>query len=288
MSKIGVTEDGSTRPWADIASRVMQVVTEEARSHGVFEHGSCEVRLLHSGYSPEQQTNRVEYRFKTRSGAEAVGSIHERAWGDLLHAWASDWFKGEWEHRGVQVRDSTQSSIVARISNSRAEEITPQAADPTREPRVDSRGEASKASKVSPRVLLIEDNQTFASVVARFLSRHGFEPVHVSHGEAALRQLECSRDRVELIICDMHMPKMNGVEFLHRLRRRSKDRASKTAIHEHQVDRIPAIMLTSDTDLELELEAIRAGADLLLLKSVDPRLICIHAQRLVGMEMSTF
>ena len=60
---------------------------------------------------------------------------------------------------------------------------------------------------------------------------------------------------------------MNGVEFLKQLREKAFQ--------------IPTIMLTSDADVEIEIELLGAGADAYVRKQDDPRLLWVHVKRLL-------
>jgi CheY-like chemotaxis protein len=118
---------------------------------------------------------------------------------------------------------------------------------------------------------MVEDNTTFAEVVRRFLSRHEIEVVHELNGERAWARIEQDGDSYGLVVSDMHMPRLNGLGLLNRMRAEPRTRD------------VPIMLLTSDSDVELELQALSAGADLVLLKSVDPRLLGLHIKRLLGM-----
>lgn len=116
-------------------------------------------------------------------------------------------------------------------------------------------------------VMVVEDNVTFARVLERFLERHNIAVEHASDGLKALEMLEKHGIEVDLVVCDLHMPGMNGFEFLQRLRTKA------------EFIILPVIMLTSDDDLETELRALNDGADAFIPKSRDPRLLCAYIER---------
>ena len=92
---------------------------------------------------------------------------------------------------------------------------------------------------------------------------------HVGCGTQALKFLESAQSLPDLIVCDVHMPDMNGFDFLRRVRQDS---------HTKQIS---IIMLTSDASVETELSLIESGADVFLTKTQDPRILCAHARRLI-------
>lgn len=124
-------------------------------------------------------------------------------------------------------------------------------------------------SLIPQQVLLIDDNETFAKVLDRFLERYKIQCKWMADASKAFSVLENGSLTPGAIICDVHMPGMNGFEFLSKLRSNEKFRS------------IPIIMLTSDSDIETELSLLSRGADVFIGKTQDPRLLCIHVKRLL-------
>lgn len=75
--------------------------------------------------------------------------------------------------------------------------------------------------RTSDRILLVEDDEIDAETVRRALRDLGANNSleHVSHGEQALSRLHDATITLPgLIILDLNMPRMNGIELLHQLR----------------------------------------------------------------------
>ncbi len=124
-------------------------------------------------------------------------------------------------------------------------------------------------SLASPaQVWVVDDNVTFVRVLERFFERHSLSVTHASDGTQALAKLESAMP--ELIVCDVHMPGMNGTDLLKALRSNPR------------FDELPIIMLTSDDDIELKIKLLDFGADAYLSKNEDPRLLCVQAHRLIS------
>lgn len=121
-------------------------------------------------------------------------------------------------------------------------------------------------------VLVVDDNSTFVRVLERFFARYELKMLHASDGAAALSALSELPNNPDLVICDVHMPGMNGTAFLTALRENPR--------YEH----LPVIILTSDDDIELKLKLIAAGADAYLTKNEDPRLLCVQSKRLIAKQ----
>jgi len=106
-------------------------------------------------------------------------------------------------------------------------------------------------------VLLAEDNPDLRALYAHILFAHGYEVVAVEDGEAAVTAIQ--RKVPDVVVTDIMMPKMNGLELIDWLRQQD------TFVH------IPIIAITAFTDKELE-EARKAGADVAIGKPVDEQI----------------
>ncbi|MCC6216730.1 MAG: response regulator [Polyangiaceae bacterium] len=71
---------------------------------------------------------------------------------------------------------------------------------------------------MAERVLVVDDSPTLRKVVAAILSARAYETVLAADGEAALDALD--RERVDLVLLDFVMPRMNGYQFCRELRSR--------------------------------------------------------------------
>jgi DNA-binding response OmpR family regulator len=87
------------------------------------------------------------------------------------------------------------------------------------------------------RVLVVDDEPDAVELLTEFLTAKGYEVITASNGEEALRRLQ--EDRPHLILLDVRMPKMDGLEVLRRAR--EIDQAvgiiMVTAVHEEETGR---------------------------------------------------
>ena len=94
------------------------------------------------------------------------------------------------------------------------------------------------------RILLAEDEANLRLVLQKELERAGYEVRVAPDGEAALKLLEESN--VDVMLCDINMPRMDGLELLRRV---------------HQRPNPPeVIMLTGHATIETAIEAMKLGA----------------------------
>ena len=121
-----------------------------------------------------------------------------------------------------------------------------------------------------PRILLVDDSKATRAIVSKMLSSCECEILEAANGALGL---EAARENhPDLIVLDMTMPVMNGVETLQALQ---ADETLKT---------IPVIMLTANSNPE-EMEHMKAmGASDYVTKSQKPRLILDRAIALIGLQ----
>jgi DNA-binding response OmpR family regulator len=103
-------------------------------------------------------------------------------------------------------------------------------------------------------VLLVEDEETLASLVGAYLVQEGFRVASVASGEAALARIE--REPVRLVVLDLNLPDMDGIDVCRRIRARST---------------VPIVMLTARDEETDRLTGLGAGADDYIGKPFSPR-----------------
>ncbi|HVI45219.1 MAG TPA: response regulator [Chitinophaga sp.] len=102
------------------------------------------------------------------------------------------------------------------------------------------------------KILCIEDDPIFYNILERSIKFLGADPIIATNGIIGLKQLETLTP--DLILLDAHMPKMNGKEFLLRLRQMPTFKS------------IPVIVTSGDTFSREREDMLAAGADEYLVK----------------------
>ncbi len=106
-----------------------------------------------------------------------------------------------------------------------------------------------------PRVLLVEDAPFLRYAFGRLLRMHGFEVMEANDGREALNSV--ADFHPQLVLTDLLMPVMDGVELIRRLR------------SDPQSAEIPVVAITADASQQAEHRAREAGAIDFITKPID-------------------
>ncbi len=124
-------------------------------------------------------------------------------------------------------------------------------------------------------VLVAEDNSVNQQVIRGILESGGHRVHLVDNGEQALDLLESGLFPFDLMILDMHMPKIGGLEVLKAYRFMERERP------------IPSIILTANATIQAMADSEEAGAGLYLTKPIEARRLLEAIETLTG-EASPF
>lgn len=104
-------------------------------------------------------------------------------------------------------------------------------------------------------ILLIEDDKGLAELLTEFLSLSGYSVIHCADGETGLQTALTAAD-VELVLLDVMLPKLNGLDVLKGIRQNSE---------------LPVLMLTARGDDLDKVLGLELGADDYLAKPFNDR-----------------
>jgi two-component system, chemotaxis family, chemotaxis protein CheY len=105
-------------------------------------------------------------------------------------------------------------------------------------------------------VLIVDDSESIREIVSFTLENEGFNVKVGVDGQDALKFL--NGEKIDLIITDLHMPVMNGIELI-RIVRKTPD-----------YKMVPILFLTTESQTEKKMEAKEAGATGWIIKPFVP------------------
>jgi two-component system chemotaxis response regulator CheY len=124
-------------------------------------------------------------------------------------------------------------------------------------------------SNVSKKVLLVDDSAAIRDVVKIYLMGFPFEYLEADSAERGISILGVMP--VDLVIADVKLPGMNGIDFVKRVRAHDLPHVRKE----------PLVLLTGQTSDAIKSEGMVAGADAVLNKPINSRAILPLVQRLL-------
>ncbi|EHQ05787.1 MAG: response regulator [Leptonema illini] len=115
---------------------------------------------------------------------------------------------------------------------------------------------------MAKRILIVDDSASIRQLVSISLKAAGYETETAENGKQALAKL--STGKFNLIICDVNMPEMNGLEFL---------TAIKNDPQYEEARFIPVIMLTTESSEDMKMKGQMQGAKAWIVKPFAPELM---------------
>lgn len=123
----------------------------------------------------------------------------------------------------------------------------------------------SQALSLSPsanRILVVDDEQASRDLLGQVLSHNGYHVTKAGSGGEALERI--ASEPFDLVLLDVAMPGMDGMECLSRIRER------------FNISELPVVMVTGETDRERLTQAFRNGASDYISKPIDHEIILIR------------
>ncbi len=123
-------------------------------------------------------------------------------------------------------------------------------------------------------ILVVDDEEDVVEIVSHFLKQEGYQVTTAYDGEEALRK---ATPEVDLIVLDIMLPHVDGLEVCRRLRSRV------------ETEMIPIIFLSAKAEEEDQVKGLMLGADDYLTKPVSPEVLVAHIKavlRRAGVEES--
>ena len=115
-------------------------------------------------------------------------------------------------------------------------------------------------------ILVVDDESRMRKLIKDFLVVKGFEILEAEDGEKALQVFEENQNKIDLIILDVMMPKLDGWSVLRQIRQKSK---------------VPIIMLTARGEEQDELFGYELGGDEYMPKPFSPKILVAKVEAIL-------
>ena len=126
------------------------------------------------------------------------------------------------------------------------------------------------------RVLIMDDEPDVRKVVRLHLEKAGYEVMEAEDGEKAIEEIQRGENPVlmDTVICDIRMPKINGVEAIE--------------YFQTQYPRVPLIVMTGHPDVQMATSFLNGGVVDYLVKPVESEKLIASVAKAVGSKDHSF
>ena len=115
-------------------------------------------------------------------------------------------------------------------------------------------------------ILIVDDESRMRKLIKDFLAQKQFNIIEAEDGEDALDKFEKNASKIDLILLDVMMPKLDGWSVLRQIRMKSK---------------VPIIMLTARGEEQDELFGFELGVDEYISKPFSPKILVARVEALL-------
>ena len=118
-------------------------------------------------------------------------------------------------------------------------------------------------------IMVVDDSASIRQVMNLTLKKAGYDVIEACDGLDAIGKLDGGSQRVNLIVCDVNMPNMDGISFLKSLKEKQNHRFT------------PVIMLTTESQESKKQEGKAAGAKAWVVKPFKPEQMLEAVSKLI-------
>ena len=123
---------------------------------------------------------------------------------------------------------------------------------------------------MSGSILIVDDESRMRKLIKDFLTAKGYSILEAEDGEKALEVFEQNEAKIDLILLDVMMPKLDGWSVLRQIRQTSK---------------VPIIMLTARGEEQDELFGFELGVDEYISKPFSPKILVARVEAILKRSM---
>ena len=115
-------------------------------------------------------------------------------------------------------------------------------------------------------VLVVDDESRMRKLIRDFLAQKGYSILEAQDGEEALKVFEENKNKIDIILLDVMMPKLDGWSVLRQIRQKST---------------VPIIMLTARGEEQDELFGFELGVDEYISKPFSPKILVARVEAII-------
>ena len=116
-------------------------------------------------------------------------------------------------------------------------------------------------------ILVVDDESRMRKLIKDFLIQKNYNILEAEDGEKALKAYEENKEKIDLILLDVMMPKLDGWSVLRNIRQENK--------------KLPIVMLTARAEEQDELFGFELGVDEYIAKPFSPKILVARVNALI-------
>ena len=116
-------------------------------------------------------------------------------------------------------------------------------------------------------ILIVDDESRIRKLIKDFLVKHDYSVIEAEDGEKAMEIYKQNKDKIDLILLDVMMPKLDGWSVLRLIRQENK--------------KLPIIMLTARSEEQDELFGFELGVDEYISKPFSPKILVARVEAIL-------
>ncbi len=121
------------------------------------------------------------------------------------------------------------------------------------------------------KVLIIEDEKNIRTIISKYLKRFDIACIEAENGVQGLATYIREKDNVDLVLMDVMMPEMDGIECTKKIR---------------EISDVPIIVLTAKSEDEDEIEALELGVNDFITKPFNLEVLLLRIKNITNFEKS--
>ncbi len=119
------------------------------------------------------------------------------------------------------------------------------------------------------KILIVEDEIGIRTIIKKYLSKFDITCIEAENGKKGLDIFLENKDDIDLILMDVMMPEMDGIECTREIRK---------------VSDVPIIMLTAKSEDEDEIEGLEVGANDFITKPFNLEVLLLRIKKLINLD----
>lgn len=119
------------------------------------------------------------------------------------------------------------------------------------------------------KVLIVEDETSIRTIIKKYLKKFDITIIEAENGKQGLETFLNNKNNIDLVIMDVMMPEMDGIECTKEIRK---------------ISDVPIIMLTAKNQDEDEIEGLEVGANDFITKPFNLEVLLLRIKKLVNLD----